>query len=189
MTTPVYQVDPDLKHPRVDEFYLGFEPAMGGLLRFTASRIWRDRKNVVNSTIPSATWTAASVANTPTGQPIIGYRWADQAASETDFLITNVAGFNTRSRVAATAARAARQLPHAGRPHVRPAPGEGVSDRRDRVGIYADMLNLANASVITGIQTRYPSVTVTGIANPILGGAPGSVSAPRQINLGARWFF
>jgi hypothetical protein len=59
----------------------------------------------------------------------------------------------------------------------------------DRLGVYADMLNLFNTTVITGIQNRYPSVVVTGIAAPIPGGAPGAVSAPRQVNLGARWMF
>ena len=59
----------------------------------------------------------------------------------------------------------------------------------DRLGLYADMLNLFNTTVITGIQTRYPNVVVTGISTPIPGGAPGSVSAPRQVNLGARWTF
>jgi hypothetical protein len=77
-------------------------------------------------------------------------------------------------------------------------PAERVVDLRlekvfrlgdDRLGLYVDMLNLTNATVITGIQNRYPSVTVTGIAAPIPGGAPGSVNAPRQVNLGARWTF
>ena len=59
----------------------------------------------------------------------------------------------------------------------------------DRIGLYADLLNLANASTITGIQTRYPNITITGVANPVVGGAPGSVIAPRQVNVGARWSF
>jgi hypothetical protein len=313
VTTPVYQVDQDLKHPRVDEFYVGFERAIGGLLRFTASGIWRDSTNFVNSIIPSARWTAASVPNTLTGQPITGYRWANQAASQNDFLITNVAGFQYKdpagnvigtadpfrkyksmmlvlnkrvsnrwqAQVSYVLAKATGTVNNtsgaqsSGRQFETPTlalvnvdgaltndrthefkllggyqipvvevsvnayfkalsgqnwtpfqryssgqlgsapsstwrqpllaprgsfrmPADRTFDLRlekvfqiggDRVGIYADMLNLANASVITGIQTRFPSVTVTGIPNPILGGAPGSVNAPRQINLGARWSF
>ena len=60
---------------------------------------------------------------------------------------------------------------------------------RDRIGIYMQILNVFNASTITGTQNRVPSTAIAGIDNPILYGAPGTIIAPRQINIGGRWSF
>jgi len=312
-TTPIYKIDRDIKHPRVDEMYVGFERAVGPLLRFTATGIWRDNTNFINSVSPSATWTPVNVTNSLTGQPLRVYRWANRALSQTDFVIENPDGFQYKTatgqaigaadpfrkyrsmmlvlnkrqsdrwqaQVSYVLARAtgtvdntsgaqtssrqfetpslaivnvdghltndrthefkllgSYQIPvievavssyfralsgQTWTPFQRFAttqlgstpsstwrqpllaergsfrmPAERVLDLRlekvfaigsDRIGLYADLLNMTNASTITGIQTRYPSVTITGIPEPVPGGAPGAVIAPRQINLGARWSF
>ena len=59
----------------------------------------------------------------------------------------------------------------------------------DRLGVYADMLNLFNASTITGIQTRVPERHDHRRPESGQRRAPGSIIAPRQINIGARWSF
>ncbi len=313
VVTPVYRIDPNIKHPRVDEFYVGFERAIGPQLRFTATGIWRDNKNFINSTDPSARWTPTTVNDPLTGQPLTVYKWANKTASQSDFLITNPAGlqyFDTSGNVLGTvdafrkyrsmmlvlskresnrwqaqvsyvlskstgtidntssAGVSSRQFETptlalvnvdgtttndrthefkllggyqipvievavnayyralSGRtfsPYERFSSGvlgsapsslwrqplllprgdlrmpvESVVDlrlekvfalnTRDRIGVYADMLNLFNASTIIGIQSRYPSVTITGVGS-VAGGAPGSIIAPRQINIGGRWSF
>jgi hypothetical protein len=43
------------------------------LLRFTATGIWRDSKNFVNSALRSARWTPTTVTNSLTNQPLTGY--------------------------------------------------------------------------------------------------------------------
>jgi hypothetical protein len=59
----------------------------------------------------------------------------------------------------------------------------------DKLGLYLQILNAANASTITSIQNRVPNTTISGIPTPILYGSPGTITAPRQVNLGARWSF
>jgi hypothetical protein len=60
---------------------------------------------------------------------------------------------------------------------------------RDRFGVYMQILNAFNASTITAMQNRWPTQSIAGIDKPIAFGAPGTVIAPRQINIGARWSF
>jgi hypothetical protein len=60
---------------------------------------------------------------------------------------------------------------------------------RDRVGVYMQILNAFNASTITATQNRAPSVSIAGVSTPVLYGAPGTIIAPRQINIGGRWSF
>ena len=312
--TPIYKIDAGVKHPRVDEFYVGFERALGPLLRLTVTGIWRDNKNFINAVSPSARWSPLIVNDIVTNTPLTVYRWANRGASQTDFLITNVDGFQYRdpsgnvlgtvdafrkyrsmmvvlnkrladrwqAQVSYVAEKATGTVNNtsgaqsAGRQFETPTlaivnvDGHLTNDRThefkvlggyqipvvdvalnayfkavsgqtwtpfqrlatsvlgtglpsstwrqplltprgqfrmpfdraidvrvekvfkigdDRLGLYADMLNLFNTTVITGIQNRYPNVVVTGISAPIVGGAPGAVSAPRQVNLGARWTF
>ena len=59
----------------------------------------------------------------------------------------------------------------------------------DRVSVYLDLSNLFNASVITSVQNRAPSVKIGGIATPIALDAPGGLIAPFQARIGARWSF
>ena len=60
---------------------------------------------------------------------------------------------------------------------------------RDRFGVYTQILNAFNASTITSTQNRVPSVTIAGLASPVLYGAPGTIFVGRQVNIGARWSF
>jgi hypothetical protein len=88
----IYKVADNIKHPRVDEVTLGFERAITPQMRFSATGVWRENKNFVNSVAPSARW---SPVTTTTGlnTNITLYRWANRTTSNEDFLIRNVKGF------------------------------------------------------------------------------------------------
>ena len=88
-----YKVAEDLKHPRVDEMTLGFERALFGNMRLSVTGIWRDNKNFIASVNPSARWTPTTLNNPLTNTPITLYRWANRSASDADYLIRNVEGF------------------------------------------------------------------------------------------------
>jgi len=88
----LYKMDPNLKHPRVDETSLGFERALSNDIRVAVTGIYRDNKNLIGSVLPSARWTPFTQVN-GLGQSMTLYKWANVAASEEDLLITNPDGF------------------------------------------------------------------------------------------------
>ena len=88
----LYRMDPNLKHPRVDETSLGFERALSNDIRVSVTGIYRDNKNIIGSVLPSARWTSFT-QNNGLGKPMTLYKWANVAASENDLLITNPDGF------------------------------------------------------------------------------------------------
>lgn len=56
-----------------------------------------------------------------------------------------------------------------------------------RFGVYADLVNLFNASTITARQARYPSTSIAG--ETVLFDSPTAVLGARQITFGGRWSF
>lgn len=96
----IYNVDPDIKHPRVDEFTLGFERAISSDMRFQVTGVFRENKNLVDSVLPDARWaaTALTVSANPVtnGGTLTAYRWANPDESENNRLITNPDGFQYR---------------------------------------------------------------------------------------------
>lgn len=92
----IYKIDPDIKHPRVDEFTVGVERAISADMRLTATGVWRENKNLIDSVFPDARWTPVTGTNALTNQPITLYRWANRAASQENGLVTNVDGFQYR---------------------------------------------------------------------------------------------
>ena len=88
----IYQMADGIKHPRVDEFTLGFERALSGSMRLSLTGIWRDNKNFVNSVAPNARWTPVTTTD-ETGKPITLYNWTNRTASDEDYIIRNVEGF------------------------------------------------------------------------------------------------
>ncbi len=93
---PIYGVDPDMKHPRVDEWTAGFERALGKDLRVSMTGVWREDKNLQASVYPDARWAATTVTNGITGQPLTVYRWTNIDASIRSPLLTNPDGFAYR---------------------------------------------------------------------------------------------
>lgn len=312
--TPVYRIDPDIKHPRVDEFSLGFERALTRDLRLSVTGIAREDKNLQGSVSPSARWERISLANGLNGGTVPAYTWVNRAASETDLVITNPDGFAyldangnvlgraraerkyrglifeldkrfsnrwqarvsyvlsksegsqdndgfssygkstlyesasralvnrygrlTNDRTHEVKVLASYQIPKidvtvgtyfnilSGRTYtpfqqfrtseinyVAASSGRRVLlepqgsrreptrhllnlrfektftlEGRNRLGFFADISNVFNSGVITDIQDRYPSVSITGVG-AVNFGAARAVVAPRQVNLGARWSF
>ena len=91
----LYKVADDIKHPRVDEITLGFERALTGTMRLQLTGVWRDNKNFVNSVAQSAQWSPVTTTAAD-GKSLTLYRWANRSASNTDYLIRNVDGFQYR---------------------------------------------------------------------------------------------
>jgi hypothetical protein len=91
--TPVYNTDPNVKHPKVEEFTLGFERALSNDFRLQVTGILRHNKNYLEGLFPSARWEPVSVTNALTGQPTTVYRWDNRTETETDGLIRNIDGF------------------------------------------------------------------------------------------------
>jgi hypothetical protein len=95
--TPIATVDPDIKHPRVDEVSLGLERAISNDIRVSVTGIRRENKNIIGTVYPDARWerrlltSGAGPGFTPQQVPV--YRWMNSAASENNQLITNPDGF------------------------------------------------------------------------------------------------
>lgn len=96
-----YAVDPDIKHPRVDEFTVGFERALSHDVRLSVTGIFRDNKNFIDAVLPDARWTPISLTINREGTPLDGkslnvFGWPNRNASQSKGLITNVDGFQYR---------------------------------------------------------------------------------------------
>ena len=98
---PVAKINPDIKHPRVDEFSFGFERALRSNVRLSVTGILRDNKNFIGQVLPSARWTKATgTTPAPNGKnlvypatPYTYYKWANRSASASNVYITNPDGF------------------------------------------------------------------------------------------------
>lgn len=98
---PVATIDPNIKHPRVDEFSVGFERALRANVRLSFTGIMRDNKNFIGQVLPSARWAKATGTSvTPNGTTRVYpataydyYRWTNRSASANNVYITNPDGF------------------------------------------------------------------------------------------------
>jgi hypothetical protein len=98
--SPLYGVDPNMKHPRVDEWTAGFDRALTADMRLSVTGIWRQDKNVQGSVRPDARWqletlTASTSGTDPAlvGKQVPAYTWTNRSASDQNILLTNPAGF------------------------------------------------------------------------------------------------
>jgi hypothetical protein len=100
----IYRVDPDIKHPRVDEFTVGFERALSNDFRLAVTGIWRENKNIVDAVLPDARFERVAFVpsranpvtgdpDTGTAQPVDTFRWLNRTDSESNGFITNVDGW------------------------------------------------------------------------------------------------
>jgi hypothetical protein len=93
----------------VDEWTAGFERALTKDVRFSATGIWRENKNIVDSVYPDARWVPITLpvpAGPIKGQPLNLYSWTNRTDSWENGYITNVDGFqylNPAGQVLATA--------------------------------------------------------------------------------------
>jgi hypothetical protein len=95
-----FKIDPNIKQPRVDEWTAGLERALTNDFRLSATGIWRENKNVVDSVYPDARWLpiTLSIPDGPiAGQPINLYSWTNRTDTWANGYITNPDGFQYRS--------------------------------------------------------------------------------------------
>jgi hypothetical protein len=95
-----YSVGKDLKHPRTDEISVAWEQQLGKNMKFSATGIFRDSKNFINSVLINGVWTPFTCSTSPacipsatppwTGPPITMYSWANKASIAQQYLIQNV---------------------------------------------------------------------------------------------------
>jgi hypothetical protein len=90
---PRYGVDPNMKHPRVDEWTAGVERELTKDVRASLTGIWREDKNIQASVYPDARWDPTPVSNGLTNQPLTVYNWANIDESVGTPILTNVDGF------------------------------------------------------------------------------------------------
>lgn len=83
-----YRVADDLNHPRVDEANIAWEQQLGRQFKFTATGIWREWKNFINSSLTDGVWTPFQYVNGLTGQSTTFYSWANPT-SVPEFTIGN----------------------------------------------------------------------------------------------------
>ena len=98
--SPLYGVDPNMKHPRVDEWTAGFERALSKDMSLAVTGIWRQDKNVQGTFYPDARWTplaltSSTSGNDPTlqGIPVTAYDWANRNVSDNTPIYANADGF------------------------------------------------------------------------------------------------
>jgi hypothetical protein len=93
----IYKVDPNIKHPRVDEWTAGFERALGGDVRLAVTGIYRQNKNIVDAVLPDARFAPTTFVpddeDAATFGPIDTFAWLNADASQGNGLITNVDGW------------------------------------------------------------------------------------------------
>jgi hypothetical protein len=99
-----FTVDPNIKHPRTDEWSLAYERQLGRGMKFSATYIRRDSVNFINSVLPTAQWTTSTFTNPLNNQATTIYRWANRV-SDQQFLITNVDNYAFNGAPAADAYR------------------------------------------------------------------------------------
>jgi len=88
---PLYNVDPDLKHPRVQQYTATLERAITNDMRIAVTGTYRKWKNFVDTVMPDARWIPFQVEDRYNGGPITVYELEDEAATQ-NFLITNPDG-------------------------------------------------------------------------------------------------
>ena len=88
-----YRMDPGIRHPKVEEWSVGFERAFSKNLRLSVAAVLRNDKNFIASLYPSARWTPTPLPNDLTGGSLTLYNWANRDASENDHVKTNPQGY------------------------------------------------------------------------------------------------
>jgi hypothetical protein len=321
--SPLTRIDPNIKHPRVDEWTAGLERELFKDVRLSVTGIWRSDKNAQASVYPDARWTLSSATtstagNDPAlkGKTVPVYQWANRAASENDIVVRNIEGFQYldpsgqvlgtatgertykalmlvldkrfsnrwQGRISYVYSKAEGQInngtatstygkssffetptnalvntfgpltndrPHelkvfaswqipkvevmfsgyyrylsgrtytpyqrfsssvinyptsSGRqPFLEPRGGrrydsENYLDLRiekifnlgtgtNRLSVYGDIQNIFNAGTVVSVNTRWPTVSIAGVDDPIAFEGPLSITDPRRLLLGARWSF
>ena len=84
-----YKVGDNLKHPRVDEVNISWDQQIGRAYKFTATGIYRNWKNFVNSMLISGTWAPSTYASPYNNMNLQLYKWANKGVVPQQFIIQN----------------------------------------------------------------------------------------------------
>jgi len=87
-----YTVADNLKHPRVDETNISWEQQIGRTYKFTATGIYRDWKNFINSMLIGGIWSPVAYTSTFNNMQMTLYKWANKTGTGSvpqQFLIQN----------------------------------------------------------------------------------------------------
>ena len=84
-----YTVADNIKHPRVDEFNISWDQQIGKVYRFSATGIYRNWKNFVNSVLIGGTWTPFTYVTAFNNQSMTLYKWGNKGVVPQEFLIQN----------------------------------------------------------------------------------------------------
>lgn len=93
IASSVYEVDKNIRHPRVDELTFGVEHALTDGIRFQATGIFRANQDLVDSVVPDARWERVGLPNSLTAGILDAYRWVNPNHSQANGRITNPDGF------------------------------------------------------------------------------------------------
>jgi hypothetical protein len=109
LSQPVGHMDPNINHPRVDEWSAGLEHQFGQNWKIAATGIYRENKNFLGAVLPDARWSQVSVTSTATptvpdcpdcsplgATTVPAYRWDNRSDSRDNILVTNPEGFQYR---------------------------------------------------------------------------------------------
>lgn len=98
--SPLYKVDPNIKHPRVDEWTAGFEREIIKDVRLAVTGIYRQSKNLQGSLLPDARWAPTTVTISEDGpDPSLNgktlgvFTWVNRDESDQNYLLTNPDGY------------------------------------------------------------------------------------------------
>ena len=95
---PTTTIDPNIKHPRVDEFSAGLGRALTNDVRLEVTGIYRKNQNFIGSVYPNARWAPVTLTSTAVaGLPSVtltGYKRASPSSSLNTLFVTNPDGFH-----------------------------------------------------------------------------------------------
>lgn len=89
-----YTVGDNLKHPRVDEYNISWDQQIGRLYKFSATGIYRNWRNFINSVLIGATWTPVTYTSSFNNMQMVLYKWANKGVVPQQYLIQNTESIN-----------------------------------------------------------------------------------------------
>jgi hypothetical protein len=93
----VYDINSDINHPRTDELSVAWEQMFLGNMRLIATGIYRTTANFVNNVVEGALWRPITQTNGLTGQPYTAYYWQNRTATQENFTIRNIEGYQYKA--------------------------------------------------------------------------------------------
>ena len=84
-----YTVGNDLKHPRVDELNISWDQQIGRMYKFSATGIYRNWKNFINSMLIGGTWSPVTYTSSFNNMQMQLFKWANKGVVPQQYVIEN----------------------------------------------------------------------------------------------------